>query len=180
MVLIKYLNVFKYRDYARIDGQDRSNMFLISFHYLLHVAESIEDFGPCRGYWQFPMERMCGMLIPLVKSQIHPYANLWNNLVLNERFSLLKYKIKFYEHIFPQNEEKEWPSHRVFTSSLYEEYELYSPSKKYCLTSVELKKLKETYSAIYDLHISQIEVNMIIMFKMINITMTYMHIILVL
>ena len=59
-------------------------IILISFHYLLHVAESIEDFGPCRGYWQFPMERMCGMLIPLVKSQIHPYANLWNNLILNE------------------------------------------------------------------------------------------------
>ena len=38
------------------------------------------------------MERMCGMLIPLVKSQIHPYANLWNNLILNE--------VEFYKHIF--------------------------------------------------------------------------------
>ena len=99
------------------------------------------------------MERMCGMLIPLVKSQIHPYANL----VLNERFNLLKYKIEFYEHIFPQEEEKEWTSHRVFTSSLYdEEYELYSPSKKYILTPAELKKLKETYSAIYDLNINKL------------------------
>ena len=53
------------------------------------------------------MERICGMLIPLVKSQIHPYANLWNNLVLNERFNLLKYKIEFYEHIFPQKKRKE-------------------------------------------------------------------------
>ena len=70
------------------------------------MAESIEDFGPCRGYWQFPMERMCGMLIPLVKSQIHPYANLWNNLVLNERFNHLKYKTKFYEQVFSQEEEK--------------------------------------------------------------------------
>jgi hypothetical protein len=138
---------------------DRSSIFLISFHYLLHVAKSIEDFGPCRGYWQFPMERMCGILIPLVKSQIHPYANLWNNLVLNERFNLLKYKIEFYERIFPQEEEKELASHRVFTSPLYnEEYELYSPSKKYILTQAELKKLKEVYSAIYDLNVNQIEV----------------------
>ena len=138
---------------------DRSSIFLISFHYLLHVAKSIEDFGPCRGYWQFPMERMCGILIPLVKSQIHPYANLWNNLVLNERFNLLKYKIEFYERIFPQEEEKELASHRVFTSPLYnEEYELYSPSKKYILTQAELKKLKEAYSAIYDLNVNQIEV----------------------
>ena len=70
------------------------------------MAESIEDFGPCRRYWQFPMERICGMLIPLVKSQIHPYANLWNNLVLNERFNHLKYKTKFYEQVFSQEEEE--------------------------------------------------------------------------
>ncbi len=122
------------------------------------MVESIEDFGPCRGYWQFPMERMCGMLIPLVKSQIHPYANLWNNLILNERFNHLKYKTKIYEQIFSQKEEKEWPTHRVFSSSLYEEFELYSPSKKYTLSTTELKKLKEIYSAIYDLNISEIKV----------------------
>jgi hypothetical protein len=135
-------------------------MFLISFHYLLHVTKSIEDFGPCREYWQFLMERMCGMLIPLVKSQLHPYANLWNNFILNERFNHLKYKTKFYEQIFPYEEKKEWPPHIVFTSSLYEEYELYSPSKKYILTQGELKKLKETYSAIHDLNINQIEVKL--------------------
>jgi len=105
------------------------------------------------------MERMCGMLIPLVKSQLNPYANLWNNLILNERFNLLKYKSEFYKHIFPQEEEREWASHRVFSSSLYDkEYEFYSPSKKYILTPIELKKLKETYSAIYDLNVNQIEV----------------------
>jgi hypothetical protein len=104
------------------------------------------------------MERMCGMLIPLVKSQMHPYANLWNNLMINERFNHLKYKIEFYMQIFSREEEKKWAPHRVFTSPLYEEYELYSPSKKYILTSAELKKLKETYSAIYDLNINQIEV----------------------
>ena len=122
------------------------------------MAESIEDFGPCRRYWQFPMERICGMLIPLVKSQIYPYANLWNNLVLNERFNHLKYKAKIYEQIFSQKEEKEWPTHRVFSSSLYEEFELYSPSKKYNLSTIELRKLKETYSAIFDLNISEIKV----------------------
>src|SRR6185295_8313273 len=89
---------FIYRDYGMIDEEDRSSIFLISFHYLLHVVESIEDFGPCRGYWQFPMERMYGMLIPLVKSQVHPYANLWNNLVLNEQFNHLKYMTKFYHN----------------------------------------------------------------------------------
>jgi len=99
------------------------------------------------------------MLIPLVKSHIHPYANLWNNLILNERFNLLKYKTKFHKLIFPQEEEKSWPLHRVFTSSLYnKEYEFYSLSQKYTLKSAELKKLRETYSAIYDSNINQIEV----------------------
>jgi hypothetical protein len=88
------------------------------------------------------MERMCGMLIPLVKSQIHPYANLWNNLILNERLNCLKYKTKLYERIFPQRQEKEWASHIVFTSSLYEEYELYSPSKKICFNVFRIKKIK--------------------------------------
>jgi len=160
-MLIILINILNYRHYKEVDEEDRFNVFLISFHYLLHVADSIEDFGPCRGYWQFPMERMCGMLIPLVKSQIYPYANLWNNLILNERFNHLKYKKEFYKHIFSPEVEKEWPPHRVLSSILYEEYEFYSPSKKYILSQVELKKLKQTYSAIYDLNINQIEVNAI-------------------
>src|SRR5688572_22201813 len=119
--MIILIKIYQYRDYANVDEEDRSNIFLISFHYLLHVVQSIEDFGPCRGYWQFPMERMCGMLIPLVKSQIHPYANLWNNLILNERLNHLRYKKDIGQHIFLQKEEKELPSHIVFTSSLYDE-----------------------------------------------------------
>ena len=103
------------------------------------------------------MERMCGMLIPLVKSQIHPYASLWNNIILNERFNHLKFN-EYYKQIFPEEEEKEYPSHRVFSSSLYKECELYSPSKIYKLSNVELKMLKETYAAILDKNSSTIEV----------------------
>jgi hypothetical protein len=96
------------------------------------------------------MERMCGMLIPLVKSQIHPYANLWNNIILNERFNHLKFK-ELYKEIFPDKEKKIWASHRVFSSILYDEYEFY-------LLSAELKKLKDIYAAIYDVNIRTIEV----------------------
>ncbi len=129
------------------------------------MADSIEDFGPYRGYWQFSMERMYGMLILLVKLQIHPYANLWNNFILNEQFNCLKYKTNFYKYIFSSKEEKEWLSHQVFTSSLYEkEFEFYSLSKKIILSSIELKKLKETYSAIYDLNVNQIKVIQLIIY----------------
>ena len=75
IILIKYFNILKYREYKEVDEKNRFNLFLISFHYLLHVIDSIEDFGPYKGYWQFSIERMCGILIPLVKSQIYSYAN---------------------------------------------------------------------------------------------------------
>jgi len=110
------------------------------------------------------MERMCGMLIPLVKSQIHPYANLWNNFILNERFNHLKYDKKKID-IFSEDKEREWPLHKVFASSLYEDIEFYSPSKKAILSHIELKKLTEIYSAIYDLNINQIKVKNTIMIK---------------
>jgi len=61
-------------------------------------------------------------------------------------------------HIFPSKEEKQWPSHRVFTTSLYQEFELYSPSKKYVLSTTELTRLKETYSAIFDVNIETMQV----------------------
>jgi len=104
------------------------------------------------------MERICGMLIPLVKSQIHPYTSLWNNIILNERFNHLKFN-EFYKQIFPkEEEEKKYPSHRVFSSPLYKECELYSPSKKYKMSNVELKMLKETYAAIFNTNSNTIEV----------------------
>ena len=44
------------------------------------------------------------MLISLVKSQIYPYANLWNNIILNERFNHLKFK-ELYKVIFLDKED---------------------------------------------------------------------------
>ena len=72
-----YKYIFFFSSYGL--GEERLQAFLISFHYLLHVADSIEDLGPCRGFWQFLMERLCGMLIPLVSSRKLPYVNLFNN-----------------------------------------------------------------------------------------------------
>jgi hypothetical protein len=114
------------------------------------------------------MKRMCGMLIPLVKSQIHPYISLWNNIILNERFNHLKFN-EYYKQIFPEEEEKKYPSHRVFSSSLYEECELYSPSEKYKLSNAQLKMLKETYAAIIDINSNTPEV----CYKKTNFIKTY-------
>ncbi|PKY17184.1 hypothetical protein RhiirB3_429730 [Rhizophagus irregularis] len=39
---------------------------LISYHYLLHIADSIYNTGSGWATWQYPIERLCGMLLPLL------------------------------------------------------------------------------------------------------------------
>ena len=73
--------IIYFREYYQNDGQ-RLAACKISFHYLLHVADSIKYCGPSWTHWQFPMERMCGILQPLIKSRIKPYSNLANMLTL--------------------------------------------------------------------------------------------------
>ena len=59
---------------------------LISFHYLLHIGDSIRNSGPAWATWQYPMVRLCGMLLPLVRSRQHPYTNLRNQITARIRF----------------------------------------------------------------------------------------------
>jgi hypothetical protein len=133
----------------------------LTFHYILHVIQSIEDFGPCCYYWQFPIERLCGMLLPLVKSKKDPYKSLINNITLLEKFNMMKFFPKF-NIIFESLKEKQksgFPDHRVYVNDHYDDYEFYSPSIKYQLSNDEVKKLKECYSAIYDMNIKNINVS---------------------
>jgi hypothetical protein len=129
---------------------------------LLHVTDSIEDFGPCRGFWQFPMERFCGMLIPLVSSRKLPYVNLINNVLLQERFKYLRLLPIFNEKVFSnfrESEEKTWPIHRVYSNELYDhEYEFYSPCINCTLTKNEVVKLKQCYAAILQQNTNEIKV----------------------
>jgi hypothetical protein len=120
---------------------------LMSFHYLLHVADSIKSSGPCWVSWQYPMERMCGMLLPLVHSKLHPYVNLANNLLIIEKINYLSYIAPAYNSIFiKNNSNKIWPQHRVFGLENYDE-ELYSPSVIHDLNKKsELPKLIYFYS----------------------------------
>src|SRR5688572_3124076 len=122
---------------------------LMSFHYLLHVADSIKNCGPCWTSWQYPMERMCGMLLPLVHSKLHPYVNLANNIMLIERINHLSYIAPAYNQIFiKNNSEKTWLLDKVFGLENYDE-ELYFPSVIYNLNKkTELSRLIYFYSAI--------------------------------
>lgn len=117
------------------------------FHYILHVADSIQSNGPCRCTWQFPMERTCGMLQPLAKSRLHPYKNLTNNVYLLELFNNLYYYRKIHEQIFPPIPRKEYENHLVYSNENYEE-EFQWPSKLYDLKKSEIREIKNHLSVI--------------------------------
>ncbi|POG60885.1 hypothetical protein GLOIN_2v1430867, partial [Rhizophagus irregularis DAOM 181602=DAOM 197198] len=57
---------------------------------LLHIAYSIQETGPLWATWQFPIERLFGMLIPLVHSRQHPYTNLINQITMWLQFAHLQ------------------------------------------------------------------------------------------
>jgi hypothetical protein len=115
----------------------------LCFHYLLHVADSIKNTGPCWATWQFPMERVCGMLLPLAKSCLHPYKNIINNIYLMESFNYLSYHQEIYQQIFlSKPHPKQYAQHLIFTNEDYLE-EFYFPSKKHVLLESQLRKIRE-------------------------------------
>src|SRR5262249_52506246 len=108
--------------------EERLPACLSSIHYLLHVADMIQGMGPVRYYWQFPMERECGMLGPLVKSAVLPYANLASTIRLRESLHHVCFALKRQDLISPTDVQLEpLPPHRAISDGSLQE--IYSPSK---------------------------------------------------
>jgi hypothetical protein len=121
------------------------------FHYLLHLADTIETNGPCWSTWQFPMERLCGMLIPLVQSKLYHYDNLANQIILKERLNHLKFIEHIYQQIHPssQNKVNIYGENIVFVDPNYKE-EFYFPTVKHYLNKSMVNKLKKQYLTCYE------------------------------
>jgi hypothetical protein len=66
-----------------------------------NFADSIENTSPCWSTWQFPIERVCGMLLPLARSRLHPYKNIINNIHVWEMFNHLQFYQIMNTTIFP-------------------------------------------------------------------------------
>lgn len=119
----------------------------LCFHYILHIADSIKKTGPCWSTWQFPMERFCGMLIPLARSRLHPYKNIINNVHNWELLNHLQYYQSIYTKIFPQQSSKQHAPHLAFSNG---DEDFYFPSRNHNLNQSELKKIKEHFSVSYN------------------------------
>jgi len=70
----------------------------LCFHNILHIADSIENTGPCWAIWQFPMERVCGMLLPLAQ---YSYLGIIQSFTV---LSICLYKILPPQQIIKKNE----------------------------------------------------------------------------
>ena len=140
---------------------------LISYHYLLHIATSIRNTGPAWATWQYPIERLCGILLPLVRSKQHPYINLQNQITTRIRFSHIQYKAEIKQKLFETNIERTqtYSENRIFTIDGIEE-ELHSPSHRYCINRTEEQRLKAYYVTALDIHADQLQVRII--FKLLS------------
>ncbi|CAG8672556.1 2140_t:CDS:2 [Gigaspora rosea] len=86
-LLIPYIDKKVYGQY----NQEQLSVFTITFHYLLHVAYSICQYGPSWTYWQYPIECLIGILQPTINSHLHPYTNLYFVHEYNDASVILAY-----------------------------------------------------------------------------------------
>ena len=58
---------------------------LPTFHQLLHVKDALRAVGLMYGYWQWPTERLCGMITQTAKSRSSANENMSNVMVKEEQ-----------------------------------------------------------------------------------------------
>ena len=76
----------------------RVSACLPTFHLLLHLHESISDCGPAWVFWQFPCERMCGMMKPMVKNRSKANRNLSLKILYLEQLNHLPFAMPSWKH----------------------------------------------------------------------------------
>jgi hypothetical protein len=77
------------------------------------------------------MERLCGMLQPLVQSRLHPYTNLVNNILMWETFNHIRFLPNVRDEIFPVEQVRAYEADKVFGEEDSEQ--LWFPSCRYTL-----------------------------------------------
>ncbi|CAG8832395.1 6954_t:CDS:2, partial [Gigaspora margarita] len=146
ILFIKFIKHYEQEYYQK--KSERLQAAFISFHYLLYIAESIYETGPAWATWQFLIERLCEMLIPLVNSHVHPYKNLINKLTIWTCFVHLQYNDKYHQQIFKP----------IFNESFNKE-KLFSLSKEHIMAKGEIQKIKQYYATEFDLLLKNIIIN---------------------
>ncbi|KAH8152606.1 uncharacterized protein LAJ45_03447 [Morchella importuna] len=87
----RFIRYYENRYYKK--QWERLSACLPVFHQVLHVADGIRWAGPMFVYWQWPMERVCGMIAASAKSRVSANRNMAITMLLNERRNHLPYVI---------------------------------------------------------------------------------------
>ncbi|CAG8793726.1 26192_t:CDS:2, partial [Gigaspora margarita] len=155
VLFIDFINHYEQENYQK--DPNRLSATLISFHYLLHISDSIFETGPAWATWQFLMERLCEMLIPLVHSRQNPYTNLTNQVTTWTRFTHLQFHIKYSQEIFGLPSEKsQIHSFDHFFNPPNEEEQLYSLFKEHLMTKPEIPPVELEEREFYQIYVNNI------------------------
>jgi Transposase family tnp2/Domain of unknown function (DUF4218) len=63
----------------------------VNIHYLVHLVFHIRDCGPARYWWQFPMERYCGIIKPMARSKSQLNVSLANGVIVAEHLHHIQF-----------------------------------------------------------------------------------------
>ena len=74
----------KYEELYYYQKSSYLSVYSVNIHYLLHLASHIQDYGPARYWWQFPMERYCGIIKPMARSKSQLSISLANRVIIDE------------------------------------------------------------------------------------------------
>jgi hypothetical protein len=88
-LIIKFSQYYEGRFYQQ--QWERLRVCLPTMHQLLHMYESLTAIGPSYIYWQWPMERLCGMITQTAKSRSAANQNIANSMVQDEQMNYLAY-----------------------------------------------------------------------------------------
>jgi hypothetical protein len=88
-LIIRFSQYYEGRFYQQ--QWNRLRVCLPTMHQLLHVHQFLTALGPAYGYWQWPMERLCGMITQTAKSRSAANQNMANVMVQDEQMNYLPY-----------------------------------------------------------------------------------------
>ena len=69
------------------NNERRMKLCTVNFHYLMHLRQHLMDAGPACYWWQFPMERYCGTIVPMARSKSRISQSLMNALIITEHLN---------------------------------------------------------------------------------------------
>ena len=136
-----------YSDYERLYYRynvERIAACLPTMHLILHLVESVQDCGPGWVYWQFPCERVCGLLKPKVKNRMTFNRNLSLAILQEEQLNNLRFATTYKQSTKPS------AAARLTVEIGNVSYQFFGPQLQDELSNTEATRLKAHYDAYFN------------------------------